>query len=84
MKKGTVQLKLESRKCDEWSYVIDSSVVISIVYLIASLQKSIGLVASSLYSLLVLASLEVTTVSLANQRLTNVFSTVRCFITYVT
>ena len=64
--------------------MIDSSVVISIVYLIASLQKSIGLVASSLYSLLVLASLEVTTVSLANQRLTNVFSTVRCFITYVT
>ena len=50
MKKGTVQLKLESRKCDGWSYVIDNSVVISIVYLIASLQKSIGLVASSLYS----------------------------------
>ena len=33
MKEGTVLLNCESRKCDGWSYVIDSSVVISIVYI---------------------------------------------------
>ena len=36
------EVNRESRKCDGWSYVIDSSVVISIVYLIASLQKSVA------------------------------------------